>query len=274
MLKIKWINAKTKQHTLTSLNITLFFFKSNYICFGDNNALCHRTELAMVMSDGWYDSRGVVVKINRFISIARDKKLSRLFKCRFDWKIHLSNIVAHSGGHSFRVRANKLIFQYTSDRVELSNGWERNIGGDNCSRAFSASILCGFCWWVSVIAWKYHFLSNQLRIAATLICFSNGLLIAWLTPILPLLKSDDTPLASGPVSLQEVSWLGSLTSIGGMVGALVLRPFTTYVGCKRMMMVLAIPMVVSTLMPVSKPIFANFHKKNLRINDWQLFFPV
>lgn len=81
--------------------------------------------------------------------------------------------------------------------------------------------------------------------AVAIIAFSNGLLIVWFTPILPLLKSDDTPLASGPLSLQDVSWMGSIVSIGAMIGALVVRPLTDRVGCKRMMELLPIPITVN-----------------------------
>lgn len=85
----------------------------------------------------------------------------------------------------------------------------------------------------------------QFRFAAAIMAVANGVLIVWLTPILPLLKSDETPLESGPLSLQEVSWLGSIVPVGAMIGSFVGRPLTNRVGCKRMMELLPIPTIVS-----------------------------
>lgn len=70
---------------------------------------------------------------------------------------------------------------------------------------------------------------------ANLIVFTHGCLVAWVTPVLPLLKSNDTPLTTGPLSMEEVSWLVSLGSLGSMFAALPIRSVTNRVGCKRMM---------------------------------------
>lgn len=95
---------------------------------------------------------------------------------------------------------------------------------------------------------------NQIKyglnyfITANLIVFSHGCLVSWITPILPLLKSNDTPLTSGPLSLEEVSWVVSIGALGSMIAALPIRSFTNRVGCKRLMTTyLAILSIVSTV---------------------------
>lgn len=79
-----------------------------------------------------------------------------------------------------------------------------------------------------------------------LISLSHGCMVGWLTPVLPLLKSDNTPLTTGPLSLEDVSWMASIAPIGSVFSALILRWITTRIGSKRMMTnCLAIVSVVS-----------------------------
>lgn len=44
--------------------------------------------------------------------------------------------------------------------------------------------------------------------------------MGWLSLATPLLKSGDTPLASGPISDEELSWAASLMSGGAIFGNL------------------------------------------------------
>lgn len=70
----------------------------------------------------------------------------------------------------------------------------------------------------------------------------------WVTPILPLLKSNDTPLTTGPLSSEEVSWVVAFGSVGSMFAALPIRGITNRVGCKRLMTsYLAILSIVSNV---------------------------
>lgn len=39
---------------------------------------------------------------------------------------------------------------------------------------------------------------------------SHGAVIGWFSPTLPILMSDDTPLVTGPLKSDEISWLGSV----------------------------------------------------------------
>lgn len=79
--------------------------------------------------------------------------------------------------------------------------------------------------------------------SANLISFSHGCIIGWVTPALMLLTSDETPLSSGPITLEELSWIGSMNSIGAMLGTFSFGCFTTLIGCKRAMTFLALPAI-------------------------------
>lgn len=66
-------------------------------------------------------------------------------------------------------------------------------------------------------------------------------MIGWVAPALLLLTSDDTPLKTGPVTLEQMSWIGSMNCIGAMFGTFTFGYFTSFVGCKRAMTFLGIP---------------------------------
>lgn len=44
--------------------------------------------------------------------------------------------------------------------------------------------------------------------SVALIQFSHGSVAAWPTTAMPILKSNDTPIASGPLTTEEISWIG------------------------------------------------------------------
>uniref|UniRef100_A0A146L3L7 Facilitated trehalose transporter Tret1 n=2 Tax=Lygus hesperus TaxID=30085 RepID=A0A146L3L7_LYGHE len=56
--------------------------------------------------------------------------------------------------------------------------------------------------------------------ASVIVCilaFAFGTVVGWTSPVLEILQSDDSPV--GRMTLDETSWLGSLTFIGGIVGS-------------------------------------------------------
>lgn len=55
-----------------------------------------------------------------------------------------------------------------------------------------------------------------------LLAFSYGAVCGWPSASIPLLKSDDTPLESGPISSHDASWIASGMCIGGLFGNLLI----------------------------------------------------
>lgn len=70
---------------------------------------------------------------------------------------------------------------------------------------------------------------------------AHGTINGWVSPVSPLLLSDDTPLRSGPLTSVELSWIGSMISIGGIFGSLIFGYLTSILGCKRAMIYLTFP---------------------------------
>lgn len=74
--------------------------------------------------------------------------------------------------------------------------------------------------------------------------FSHGCTVGWVSPALLLLMSDDSPLKTGPITIEQVSWIGSIGCIGALFGTFSIGIFTSFMGCKRAMVFLAIPAVM------------------------------
>lgn len=69
-----------------------------------------------------------------------------------------------------------------------------------------------------------------------------------MSPSLPLLLSDNTPLKTGILSSSDLSWIGSINSIGAMSGTFTTGVLITYFGCKRSLLFLTIPSMMFWLL--------------------------
>lgn len=80
-------------------------------------------------------------------------------------------------------------------------------------------------------------------ITANTVLLGHGTISGWLSPALSVLLSDDTPLKTGPLTNHDVSWLGSISSLGSIVGTLIFGVLASCMGCKRAMLYLALPSI-------------------------------
>lgn len=65
--------------------------------------------------------------------------------------------------------------------------------------------------------------------------------MGWVSPTISILLSDDTPLTSGPLNSDELSWISSITNIGAFCGILTFGILNSSLGCKRTMLFLGFP---------------------------------
>ncbi|XP_055304889.1 facilitated trehalose transporter Tret1-like isoform X2 [Sitodiplosis mosellana] len=77
-------------------------------------------------------------------------------------------------------------------------------------------------------------------IIANLISLCHGMAIGWLSPNLPKLQSDDSPLQT-KMTLSEISWIGSCFSIGAILGNCVFGIVSNFIGRKNTLCILALP---------------------------------
>lgn len=68
-----------------------------------------------------------------------------------------------------------------------------------------------------------------------------GTMNGWLSPALPeLLSEQNTPLTTGPLTNEQLSWIGSINALSGIFGTFSLGCVTAYWGCKRAALLLSI----------------------------------
>lgn len=89
---------------------------------------------------------------------------------------------------------------------------------------------------------------DLILIAGNIIVFGFGCNIGWFSPILPILVSNDTPLAAGPLSIDEVGWIASLPSLGAILGVLFYGLLATKFGYRNSTLLTAIPITVYKLL--------------------------
>lgn len=85
---------------------------------------------------------------------------------------------------------------------------------------------------------------------SVIICSSHfSSFFRWLSPALPILLSDETPLTkTGPISNDELSWIGAMNSVGAIVGTFVTGIMSAYMGSKRAMTFVAYPAIAFWLL--------------------------
>lgn len=71
--------------------------------------------------------------------------------------------------------------------------------------------------------------------------FSHGATNGWMSPAVAILSSNDTPLESGPLTNDDISWIGSINAFGAIFGTISLGYFISLMGSKRAILLLAIP---------------------------------
>lgn len=77
-----------------------------------------------------------------------------------------------------------------------------------------------------------------------LLTVSYGVTLGWPSAAILLLTSDESPLPSGKITLDEASWIASLLGIGALFGNLFFGFIIGKLGRKLPLMLLAIPTIV------------------------------
>lgn len=85
----------------------------------------------------------------------------------------------------------------------------------------------------------------QCIITANIVVLGQGCAIGWLSPTLPILQSENSPLESGKLTIDEASWVGSISSIGSVIGTIYFGLISIYVGSKNTLILCAFPVTVS-----------------------------
>lgn len=84
---------------------------------------------------------------------------------------------------------------------------------------------------------------------ASSIVISYGAICGWPSVTFPILQSaDQTPLDVGPLSTEQISWVGALLCPGGLLGTLVYGWMMDKIGRKMSICSTAIPQIISWML--------------------------
>lgn len=72
--------------------------------------------------------------------------------------------------------------------------------------------------------------------------------VGWISPNVELLQSDQTHLTSGPLSNETLSWVTSIINIGGLIGSVFYGVLADYIGRRKTLILIAIPLIASWIM--------------------------
>lgn len=86
--------------------------------------------------------------------------------------------------------------------------------------------------------------SKQILAAFILniLTFCHGLAFGWVSPLMKLLYSTDTPLYR-PITIDELSWIGANVCLGGLFGDVFAGILLDRIGRKRTMILICLPQI-------------------------------
>lgn len=77
-----------------------------------------------------------------------------------------------------------------------------------------------------------------------LLTVTYGISCGWPAPMMSVLESDETPLPSGPLTLDETSSIASYVCFGGLIGNLLFGFSMNVFGRKISLLFMALPAIV------------------------------
>ncbi|XP_055586556.1 facilitated trehalose transporter Tret1-2 homolog [Uranotaenia lowii] len=83
-----------------------------------------------------------------------------------------------------------------------------------------------------------------------LLTVSYGFACSWTSPSFPILMSEDTPLASGPITSEDGSWIAAQLCVGGLIGNLLAGWTAERFGRKLTACMAAVPQIMMWLMVI------------------------
>ncbi|XP_075224989.1 facilitated trehalose transporter Tret1-like [Lycorma delicatula] len=82
-------------------------------------------------------------------------------------------------------------------------------------------------------------------IIANLAPFSIGVMTGWTSPMQPLLMSQNPPVGSTPFTTDDISWVGSINAVGGVIGTLFWGKVSDKLGRKKTGYLTILPFIIS-----------------------------
>lgn len=100
---------------------------------------------------------------------------------------------------------------------------------------------------------KFNSIKYQIyaTLSANLLSIGYGIILGWPSPILPQLRSDESPLRFGKLNDNEITWISSCVCLGNLIGTLVIGLTVDRFGRKIGIYLTAIPLILSWILIIS-----------------------
>lgn len=88
----------------------------------------------------------------------------------------------------------------------------------------------------------------NFKLLVNLCTIGYGLSVGWMASAFLVYDSDNCPLPSGRVPIEEIAWAASILGIGGLLGTVAVGWIADRVGRKNSLLAMAVPQIVSTVL--------------------------
>lgn len=85
-------------------------------------------------------------------------------------------------------------------------------------------------------------------VCVNLLSLGYGLSTSWTSSAIPFLESTESPLACGPITVEDASLIGSILTIGGLVGTLMFGYALNEIGRKKSLLLAAVPQILGWIL--------------------------
>ncbi|KAJ6646779.1 Facilitated trehalose transporter Tret1, partial [Pseudolycoriella hygida] len=98
----------------------------------------------------------------------------------------------------------------------------------------------------------FHLVKYQCLAAASvnIATFCHGTILSWSGPAVWLMQTEDSPLESGKISLNDASWIGGGQYIGFIIGIFLFAAVLKHLGLKIAMSLLVLPNLVAWILVI------------------------
>lgn len=93
------------------------------------------------------------------------------------------------------------------------------------------------------------------RFLVNLCTLGYSISVGWTASSFLIYDSDDCPLPTGRLSMNEIAWIGSVLGIGGLIGTILVGWIADRIGRKNSLLALAVPQIVSSMLMSNFQVF-------------------
>jgi hypothetical protein len=111
---------------------------------------------------------------------------------------------------------------------------------------------------------RFNFFTQYYAgVFANFLTITYGVTLGWTSPTIPILESELSPLESGPATVEQISWIASSLSPGGILATLTYGFVSNFLGRKLALLLVAAPQLVLDFLGIFLKHFEDFYSIRL-----------